>query len=543
MYSLRTPVARVSSAQALPAPTGGVNDLDPLASMDASFVIDSMNWYMDTGLMTVRPGYKLWADGMVNPIETIMSYDGVDGGHRVFAATNLHIFEVTASTALPPIVDNVTNGYFSYTNFATEGGHYLIAANGADPMVYFDGTTWNSFVVADPPDAPGEIKGLDPATINFVFAHKNRLWFLQNNSMTAWYFPLDSIGGEAKPFFLGSVFRRGGRLIAMARWSSDTGEGLDDRLVFISSQGEIASYSGTDPNEATSWSLDSIFFVASPLSRRSVTDYGGDVLFLCRRGLVPLSTLTTGEVTTVLYSSALTKRISRTLIQLTNAPDPLFQPEVLQHNDSAWTIINLYDKLQVTTSPYDRILTDGSNAPLQLVMNILTGAWGKFNYPARTFCSVGRDLYFGTEDGKVMLVTPNGFTDGAEMDGGGGQPIPAYAMSAYTYLNNPTANKHAKFVRPTFQTEVKPAFRMRVLPDFRLDKYQVVPPPNPAVANARWDVSEWDAANWAGLENVYRPWVSANVLGYAFAWQMNVSTSAPLGLSSVEWIWEAGGLV
>lgn len=543
MYSLRTPVARVSSAQALPAPTGGVNDLDPLASMDASFVIDSMNWYMDTGLITVRPGYKLWGDGMVNPIDTIMSYDAVDGTHKVFAATNAHIFDVTAASALPPIVGNITNGYFSYTNFATEGGHYLIAANGVDPVLFYDGATWAPFTEVVTPAGPGQIKGVNPSTLNFVFAHKNRLWFLQNNSMTAWYLPLDSIGGEMKPFFLGSVFRRGGRLVAMARWSSDTGEGLDDRLVFISSQGEIASYSGTDPNEATSWSLDSIFYVASPLSRRSVTDYGGDVLFLCRRGLVPLSTLTTGEVTTVLYSSALTKRISRTLIQLTNAVAPPFLPEVLQHNDSAWTIINLYDQLQLTTSPYDRILTDGSNAPVQLVMNILTGAWGKFNYPARTFCSVGRDLFFGTQDGKVMVVTPNGYTDAAEMDGGNGSPISAYAMSAYTYLNNPTANKHAKFVRPTFQTEVKPAFRMRVLPDFRLDKYQVVPPPNPAAANARWDVSEWDAANWGGLENVYRPWVSANVLGYAFAWQMNVSTSAPLGLSSVEWIWEAGGLI
>jgi hypothetical protein len=149
----------------------------------------------------------------------------------------------------------------------------------------------------------------------------------------------------------------------------------------------------------------------------------------------------------------------------------------------------------------------------------------------------------GTDDGRVLLMTTNQYLDDVHIDGTGGSPISGYAMSAYSYLDDPTFNKHAKFVRPVFQAEVKPSFIIRVLPDFRLDLWSAVPAPDYAVGNAVWDVSKWDMANWAGNENVYRPWCSANVLGYAFAWQLKVSTSAALALSAIEWVWEDGDYI
>lgn len=534
---------RVSQALALPAPTGGINDLDPISSMEPNFALQCTNFFPDTGLLVVRPGYQEWATGLANPVQTIMYYNAMDGSFERFASTVAGIFDVTAAGAGPTNVKAATNGDWEFVNFATSAGQYLVAANGVDPAVLYDGATWIDFTEVVTPAGPGQIKGVDPTDLNFVIAHKGRLWFIEKSSMTAWYLPIDSVGGEAKPFYLGGIFRRGGYLRIMARWSSDTGEGLDDRLIFITSQGEIASYAGNDPADANDWSLDSIFYVAAPLSDRSVTEYGGDLLMLCRRGLIPLSSLISGRSNEVLFSDALTKRISRTLMQLTANASPPFQPEVTLYNDLAWVVINIYDSADASVASYNRLLSSGTNQPVQLVMNFLTGAWGKFDYPVRTVRAIDQLLFMGTEDGRVIVVTPSSYMDNVQLDGEDGVPIEATVMSAYTYLNDPTANKHAKLVRPVFQSEIKPSFVMRVLPDFRLDPFLSTPPPNPAQGNAKWDISRWDLANWAGLENVYRPWVSSNQLGYAFAFQLKVSTSSPLGLASNEWVWENGGLV
>lgn len=543
MFRAANMPGRVSNALAMPAPTGGINDLDPLSNMEDKFVIDAINWYMDTGLMVVRPGYQEWCTGLDGAVKTIMSFNAQDGSFKKFASTDTHIYNISTSLPSPPPESvTIANGFWSSTGFATSAGQYLIACNGAETVLY-DGTSWIKFTEVTTPSGPGQIKGISPSQFKYVIAHKGRLWFIQKNSMTAWYLPIDSVGGEAKPFFLGGIFRRGGFLQILARWSSDTGEGLDDRLIFITSTGEIASYQGNDPSNAADWLLDSIFFVAPPLSDRAVTEYGGDLLLLCRRGLVPLSSLITGSATEVLYSGALTRRISRTLIRLTQQQSPPFPPEVVLNNDAAWTVINLYDPLIPGQASFNRVLSDGTNAPIQLVMNFLTGAWGKFNYPIRTMRQIDQTFFMGSDNGNVYIVTPDSFVDNVARDGSAGTPIAAYAMGAYTYLQNPTANKHAKMIRPVFQADVKPSFLMRVLPDFRLDRFLESPPPNPAIGNARWDISRWDLANWAGLENVYRPWVSANQLGYAFAWQLKVSTSSALGLAAVEWVWENGGYV
>lgn len=533
---------QVSQALALPAPTGGLNDLDPISTMEPNFLLECTNFYPDTGLLVVRPGYQEWAINLGAACDTIMHYNAMDGSFKRFASTSAGIFDITAPTAAPVNVKVATNGRWEYVNYGNAGNQYLVAANGVDPAVLYNGTTWTSFTEVPTPAAPGEIKGVDPSKFSFVTAHKGRLWFVEKNSMTAWYLPVDAVGGEAKPFYLGGIFRRGGQLQIIARWSADTGEGLDDRLIFFTSAGEVASYAGTDPASASDWSLDSIFFVAPPLSLRSVTEYGGDLLMLCRRGLIPLSSLITGKANEVLYSQALTRRISRTLIRLTSADVPMFPAEVTLYNDAAWVVINIWNSVPDVTAPIGVMLGDG-NKPVQLVMNFLTGAWGKFDYPVRTVRTIDRLFFMGTTDGRVITVTPDSYLDNVKMDGTDGVPILASAMGAYTYLNTPTNNKHAKLVRPVFQTEVKPSFIIRVLPDFRLDRFLVVPPAATAIGNAKWDISKWDQANWAGLENVYRPWVSANNLGYAFAWQLKVSTASALGVASMEWVWENGAFI
>lgn len=541
MYKRAAARPRVSTAKAMPAPTGGLNDFDPISAMDPSFLLECTNFYPDTGLLVVRPGYQEWATGLGGPVETIMSYNAPDGSFKRFAATSAGIWDITNPGDAPVLVKAATNGYWESVNFANVSGFYLVAVNGVDPAVMFNGTTWTNFTYSATPAAPGEIS-IQPTDISGVMTHKGRLWFIKKNSLDAYYLPIDALGGVANPLHLGGIMRRGGYLVALARWSSDTGEGLDDRLVFITSSGEVASYSGTDPDDPLAWGLDAVFFVAPPLSRRSITEYGGDLLMLCRRGMIPLSTLVTSDASENVFSKALTRRISRSLMRITSLTAPPFPAEVTTYNDAAWVVINIYNGAPDATSPYGMILGDGER-PIQFVMNSLTGAWGKFDYPVRTIRTIDRLLFMGTEDGRVVAVTPESHVDNIKLDGTGGDPINASAMGAYTYLEQPNWNKHAKLIRPVFQTEVKPSYLVRVLPDFRLDRFLQSPPASAATGNAAWDLSNWDSANFASLESVYRPWVSANTLGFAFSWQIKVSTASALGIASVEWVWENGGFV
>lgn len=529
MYGLSQPKPQVSQALSLPAPVGGINDLDPLAAMEPAFMLDSMNFFPDTDALKIRNGYREWVTGLVNPVKSIFSYNATDGSFKGFAATDVGVFSIDVSANAPASVLAVTNGLFSDTNFSTTGAQYLIICNGA-ATYHYNGTAWTKWTLVTTPAAPGEIKGVSPDTFVFVTVHKARLWFLTAGSMTAWYLDPDAVGGTAHPFYLGGIFRRGGYLVSIIRWSMDTGDGLDDRLLFITSTGEVASYSGNDPANAADWNLDSVYFIGPPLGPRAVADFGGDVLYLSRRGLVPLSTLVQGTATDILYSNVLSRRISRTVIALTAPTPPQHPVEVGFHAELALIAINIYDTK--------------AQKNIQLVLNYLNGAWGKFDYPARTIRSVDRNIFMGTDDGRVLQVTLGQYTDNvARTDIVGGVPIEGYAFSAYSFFNDPTSNKHAKFMRPVFQTEVKPSFKMRALPDFRTDPFTLTPSPGLSIGNAFWDLSFWDLANWAGYENVYRPWVSANVLGYAFAWQLRVSTSSFLSVAAVEWVFESGGLI
>lgn len=529
MVMMRAPKPRVSQALALPAPTMGLNDFDPLANMDPGYMINCMNVFPDTGLCLCRPGYQLVQTTLGAPVKTLIEYRGKSGIIKSFAATDAGIYDISTPGTATKVYD-LTNGQINYIQTANAGNVYLVGCNGVDAAFYYDGTTWAPFVAADPADGPGKIKGLAPNLITNVYTHNARLWFVKKDSTDAYYMPLDSIGGEAKVFPTGALFTRGGVLQSIMRWSSDTGKGIDDRLIFITTAGELASYSGTDPSNAADWNLDAVFYLSPPLGDRAVTEYGGDILIFSRKGVIPASTLLYGTAIEQMNGGVLSRTINRRLQQLTAQWQAMpFPTEIFVHVDLQWITINIYD--------------EDLKKPTQLVMNLLNGAWGRFDYPVRTLRTINGITYMGTDDGRVLLITKNGYRDGVALDGTGGTPIEGYLMGAYTYLDQPTANKHAKLIRPVWQAEVKPSFRLRVLPDFRTDPYTAVVPPGLAIENAKWDISKWDLANWAGLENVYRPWMSANVLGYAFAYQIRFSTSSVLGLSAVEWVWEAGGLV
>lgn len=519
---------RVSQVVSLAAPTGGINDLDPLASMGSEFCIDLENFYPQTGSLNTRQGYREHVTGLGSSVKTLMNYAAPDGTVELFACTDIGIYDVTNSTDAPVKVYDLTYGEVEWCMFSNIAGNFMVVTNGVDNAILYDGTTWKSFVESDTPTAPGEIKGVDPSTLTGVTSHKGRLWFVKQDSMQAFYMPFEAIAGEAKPFYLGGSLPRGGYLVEIVTWSLDSGSGLDDKLAFFSSQGEFLIYGGTDPADSTTWQLESMFFISAPIGNSPTCELGGDVILLTRNGVIPLSSVVKGEASIAVSNSALSKRISRTLNRIVNSR--FYTPN--------WEISNI----PVLQALVVNIPATSDEPARQYVMNSLTGAWTRFNLPIRCTGLSGGKLYFGTADGRVCLY--GGVTlDNVLRDGTGGEEIICSMFSAYNYFGDPTTNKHFKLVRPIFQAVTPPGYKLRLNVDYDITALGGNPPaPGPEGDKYLWNAvnSIWNQAFWASQGTNYHPWTGVVGLGFCAALLMKVNASETANFAALEVVFEAG---
>jgi hypothetical protein len=496
--------------------------------MDPSFCLDLVNYYPQTGALNTRKGYKEHATGLPGKVYTLVRYSSTDGSSKLFACTNTGIYDVTNSTGAPVMVKAITYGTVEWCQYSNIAGNFLVITNGVDPAILYNGSTWSSFTQVTTPTNPGEISGVDPSLLTGVTSYKGRLWFAQQNSLTAWYLPYDAIGGVAKPFYLGGSLPRGGFLTEIVTWSLDSGAGMDDKLGFFTSQGEFLIYTGTDPAVAASWQLESMFFISAPIGTSPSCELGGDVILMTRNGIIPLSSVVKGEANIAVSNSALSKRISRTLNAIVNSRSFA--------ND--WEILNI-PTLQALIINVPKT----SDAPaVQFVMNSLTGAWTKFDMPVRCGGLFGGKYYFGTEDGRVC-VYGDVSKDNVLRDGSGGNNIICYVFSAYNYFGDPTTNKHFKMVRPIFQAVTPPGYKLKINVDYDITALGGNPPtPGAASAQYLWNANNslWDQAFWASSGSVYHPWTGVTGMGFCAALLMKVTSSEVSNFAAIETVFELG---
>ena len=88
----------------------------------------------------------------------------------------------------------------------------------------------------------------------YVWKYRNRLYFIQKNSMTAWYLPLDAVGGVLLPIYLaGAASTRRQAAVRRDRGRSTAGDGTDDKCVFVTDLGEVLIFTGSNPSDAANW--------------------------------------------------------------------------------------------------------------------------------------------------------------------------------------------------------------------------------------------------------------------------------------------------
>lgn len=515
--------SQVSQTYSVPAPIRGWNARDSLASMKPGDAAVLVNFFPTTDGAEIRGGSTSFSTGIKDgsgnaiQVETLVSYRPVSGTHKLFAFAGARLFDVTAGGVVgAAIFTSLSNARWQVTNFTTSGGNFIICVNGADSPLLYDGTTWTALTGVSTP----AITGVTSSTLIGINVFKERVWYIQNNTLDVWYSGVQQFAGALVKMPLGSVFKRGGFLVAMGTWSVDGGQGQDDLALFITSQGEVAVYQGIDPSSINTWTLIGVFNIGAPIGRRCMTKYQGDLLLITQDGIVSASTALTDRRTNT--SKAITDRISGAAGAAAGAYASNFGWELCQYQTIGALILNV----PVTTGQQE-----------QYVMNTTTNSWCRFNsWPSNTFEVHNQALYFGCL-GEVRKA----WTGTADL----GANIIAEAVGAFDYFGNRDGQKVVRMIRPVIGWDANPAeILLNVDVDF------IITTPTGAVslpsgsASSLWDTGLWDTALWAGDVSLNRTWYSASGLGYAVAPHIKITSSASrIKLIAFDYLFERGGVL
>jgi hypothetical protein len=582
-----------ATTTSLAAPVGGWNARDSLAEMQPLDAVQMVNFFPTPTDVTLRKGYTKTSTGITGEVQTLMNYAGYNGTNTLFAVANGVIYNASTSTATP-VFTGLTNSKFQHCMISTDGGNFIIAVNGADAAMIYDGTRWykiattstaqtistitrggtgNLTATLTTASAHGlvtgnrvTISGATPAEFNgtysitvtspTVFTYtmatapsgnatvvgtytvlgitgvnsntfinvnmcQNRLFFVQKNSMTFWYLPVESVGGAALDFPLGSIARSGGFLQAMGTWTVDAGYGVDDLSAFVTSMGEVIVYKGTNPSDPTAWSEVGVWQMGQTFSRRCFFKYAGDLLLLTQDGLVPMSA--------ALQSSRLDPRV--------NLTDKIYYA-VSQAATNFYALFGW----QINYFASENMLI--LNIPVgtgyeQYVMHTITKSWARFTNINAICWEVSGDnkIYFGS----------NGFVGEFYSDtSDNGSNIVGNCQQAYSYFESRGQLKRFTLIRPILQTDNGfPTVLCGISTDFDTVPLTNQISFNPSLLTlAKWDVALWDQAGWGGLLVTTKNWQGVSGLGFSGSVNINVASQGiDFHWASTDYVMERGGVL
>lgn len=395
------------------------------------------------------------------------------------------------------------------TGVVGEGTLYLTTVTGdfVDNEAISGATSGAAFVNGLPvPAVPGpEFDfGVSIGNMSFVWVFKNRLWFVEKDTMNAWYMPIDAVGGEATMFPLAGIFSLGGSLLFGNRWSLSSGGdgGLSEQCAFVSSEGEVAIYQGTSPNEAATWSQVGVYRIGRPLGKNAFIRGAGDLAICTASGLVPLSKAIELDLTALTVSS-----ISYPIADA-------WGEAVTVRGKSSW-LAELWPEQRIAA-----IVPPSSGTgypPVVFIANTETGAWSRFTGWQVTAMEAFRgNLYFGSTNGRVMVANEGGLDDG--------DPYTASLLPLFDDLGQPAARKIGKLGRYAVKSSVRVQSRVTWQSDFN----ETLPPAPEATeiepAGNTWGTAVWGSSVWSERAPtlILEDWRSIGGIGYtgALAYQV-----------------------
>jgi len=520
-----------SAGRNLIAPVGGWNARDPLANMPAGDAIYLDNFFPKPASIELRPGSALWATlppdrdpatpTVLRDVRGLMSYQSPAGVAKLFAACQTGIYEVTAGGTVSAISAPCTNGEWQFVNISTAGGSFLWCCNGVDESRYFNGTTWTLLNGTTTP----ALTGVTSTSIVNASLFKSRLYLCVKDSLSFWYLPVNSIAGLASEYPLGALFRRGGYLVATESWTLDGGNGPEDYFIAATSEGEVAVFQGTNPDNAATWALQGIYYIGTPIGRRCFLKLGSDLALLTTRGLYPLSRAL--QSATVDSRSAISDKITQAWLDYAQLGKGMFGWQPILHSSEGFLLVNV----PVVSSDDANIVYS-----YQFVMNTQTKAWCRFTgMPAEVWATHDDKLYFALHN-KVFQAWVGTDDVGKSIDG--------KVKSAFFYPAGKGNLSRVTLLRPIFQTSAGD-FSTQLAIDTDYDEAELS---YSAVSYARnaavWDTAKWDESYWTAsrTQAVWR--TVASKPGRAISLRLRVlGKGITMSWNATDLILQKGGLM
>jgi hypothetical protein len=507
-----------------PAPLKGLTTRYALSNQDPNTALVLRNVMCRRYGIELRRGYRRWLTNVPGEVRSLMSYlpprgSGSTTPPKLFAgASDGRIYDATvqqpAGFTPPPagtMLGQINPGVWSWTNFSAGGENFLVlCAAGVGVWTYDTVGGWV--------DRTPNITGGPAINFDFVMVWKNRLWFITLNSNIAHYLPVLQVQGVASPFDFGPLLVFGGDVAAMASWTLDAGDGVDDKLVVVGRGGDVLVYEGTDPSDASAFRIAGRWAVGRvPVGRRFMSKYGGDLAIINPNGIERMSQLTAarglnvpagelgGTEDWVRYMENIARDVrqtgQRTFWQLVHVPGEQCALVITPHN-----------------TPQDS---------LQYVYGTLSGGWSEFNGPPMLSVEPhDGELYFGTADGKVMHMF-FGSTDDALPDGTVGAQVIGQVQTSFVAMSNDEFHtKRPLMVMPMFVAPSAPSVKAQVNTDWSFQPVPGSPVYSPS-ALALWDAALWDNATWSGEGSFFNAWVGAEGLGTHCSLRMDFTGESP----------------
>ena len=504
------------------APTNGLNLRDPYLMLKAEDALVLNNFIARPQGCATRAGYRKHVTGLGGEVNSLLPYLAQDpNNNKIFAAVGDKFFDVTLTDDSPsPIVNdnNSADGYWSSIMFSGATLNYLCCTSPSGGYWTYDSTAgWHDRTV--------HINGFS-GNFGPIAAWKNRLFMIAEGTAKCYYLDVNAVQGPAQELDLGPLMKHGGHLAGIVNWTMNAGIDIDDYLVFFGSQGDVIVYAGTDPDNANTFALKGIWYMARPpVGDRFFHEYGGELFVLSEIGLIPLTKMVNGEV-------ANTYNIISARIQ------PALSPQLTSLLETAGWEIGLSDNNDLLIIKPPKI----NDVYQQWVMNIQTGAWSTFTaMPMNTWTTYNGQLWFGTMTGEVCLGLESDL-DGVGLDGTGGEEIFATLQGGFSDFGSPANLKTFSLVRPIFLAQIQPSVSVQINIDYAPNSIYANSVFSPSSA-AIWDVSHWDNAVWTEGETSFAAWSGIQGLGYYGSLKMAVIGKADTKYVSSTIVYQTGGVM
>jgi hypothetical protein len=583
---------RTARTTSLPSPIGGWNARDSLAAMSPLDAVQLINFYPTPTDVTLRSGYTKASTGITGSVNTLMNYTDTStaAGYRLFAAAGSVVYDATASTATS-VFSGITSDKFQHTNLTNSAGHFLVACNGVDPVLIFDGSIGYYIATTSTAQTITTISNTGPTALATTaaphgLANKNRV-VISGVTPAAYngVYVITVISSTQFQYTMASTPATSATIIGTYTVTGITGVNSN---TFINVNLFKNRLYFTQKDTLACWYLDvdAISGPASPLYFGGIARNSGYLQAMgtwtldAGQGVDDYAVFVTSMGEAIVYNGTdpdnadtwqlkgvwqlgqtFTRRCffkwGGDLLLLTQ--DGLVPLAGALQSSRLDPRINLTDKIyfaisQAATQYYDLfgwqinyfasqnmlILSIPTGTGMeQYVMHTITKSWGRFT-GIQAYCwEVAGDasMYFGG-DGFVGKFY--------ETNSDAGNNIVATAQQAYNYFESQGQLKRFTLVRPILQTDNGvPTVLCGISVDF-----DTVPLTNQIAFNplinqiGRWDVARWDEANWGGGLVTTKIWQGVNGLGYSGSVNINVaSQEIELHWASTDYVMENGGVL